>query len=93
MCRLKRVFKVWMQSYRIVSFIGQNCGYLAFWFNGWVFSILKIWSPCRYAGNKEQVKNKPGREIVTFLLVCNLAIWTILSLETNRTDVHPVQVS
>jgi hypothetical protein len=38
------------------------------------------------------VKKKPGREVVTFLLVCNLAMWAINSLETNRADSHPIQV-
>jgi hypothetical protein len=37
------------------------------------------------------VKKKPGREVVTFLLVCNLAMWAINSLETNRADSHPIQ--
>jgi len=29
----------------------------------------------RFAYCSEQVKKKPGREVVTFLLVCNLAMW------------------
>ena len=46
----------------------------------------------RFAYNADQVKKKPGREVVTFLLVCNLAMWAINSLETNRADSHPIQV-
>ena len=46
----------------------------------------------RYAYTPEQVRNKPGREVVTFLLVCNLAMWAINTLETNRADSHPIQV-
>jgi len=46
----------------------------------------------RFAFNAEQIKKKPGREVVTFLLVCNLAMWAIYSLETNRADSHPIQV-
>ena len=46
----------------------------------------------RFAYTNEQVKNKPGREVVTFLLVCNLAMWAINTLETNRADSHPIQV-
>ena len=38
------------------------------------------------------MRNKPGREVVTFLLVCNLAMWAINTLETNRADSHPIQV-
>ena len=46
----------------------------------------------RYAYTPKQVRNKPGREVVTFLLVCNLAMWAINTLETNRADSHPIQV-
>ncbi|TRY73602.1 hypothetical protein TCAL_10164 [Tigriopus californicus] len=46
----------------------------------------------RFAYCAEQVKRKPGREVVTFLLVCNLAMWAINTLETNRADSHPIQV-
>ena len=46
----------------------------------------------RFAYTNEQVKRKPGREVVTFLLVCNLAMWAINTLETNRADSHPIQV-
>jgi len=46
----------------------------------------------RFACTNDQVKRKPGREVVTFLLVCNLAMWAINTLETNRADSHPIQV-
>ena len=46
----------------------------------------------RFAYCAEQVKAKPGRQVVTFLLVCNLAMWAINTLETNRADSHPIQV-
>ena len=46
----------------------------------------------RFAYKEEQVRKKPGREVVTFLLVCNLAMWAINTLETNRADSHPIQV-
>jgi len=45
----------------------------------------------RFACTNEQVKCKPGRQMVTFLLVCNLAMWAINTLETNRADSHPIQ--
>ena len=51
-----------------------------------------LWIIFRYAYTPEQVRNKPGREVVTFLLVCNLAMWAINTLETNRADSHPIQV-
>ena len=46
----------------------------------------------RYANSVSQARAKPGREIVTFLLICNLAMWAVNSLETNRADLDPVLV-
>ncbi|XP_072159404.1 proton channel OtopLc isoform X2 [Bemisia tabaci] len=40
----------------------------------------------------EQIRKKPGREIVTFLLVTNLAMWAINTLEKSRADSHPIQL-
>lgn len=40
----------------------------------------------------EQMKKKPGREIVTFLLVTNLAMWAINTLEKSRAESHPIQL-
>jgi len=46
----------------------------------------------RQASTAEQARKKPGREVVTFLLVCNLAMWAINTLEKSRADSHPVQL-
>ncbi|GBM03375.1 Proton channel OtopLc [Araneus ventricosus] len=46
----------------------------------------------RCAGNSDQAHRKPGREMVTFLLVCNFAMWAINTLETRRADSNPVQM-
>lgn len=46
----------------------------------------------RSASTPEQIRRKPGREIVTFLLVTNLAMWSINTLEKSRADSHPVQL-
>lgn len=40
----------------------------------------------------DQQTRKPGREVVTFLLVCNFAMWTVNTLEKSRADVNPVQL-
>jgi len=46
----------------------------------------------RSAANADQQRRKPGREVVTFLLVTNLAMWAINTLEKSRADSHPVQL-
>lgn len=40
----------------------------------------------------EQFRRKPGREIITFLLVTNLAMWAINTLEKSRAESHPIQL-
>ena len=40
----------------------------------------------------EQIRRKPGRELVTFLLVTNLAMWAINTLEKSRAESHPIQL-
>ncbi|XP_055625237.1 proton channel OtopLc isoform X2 [Toxorhynchites rutilus septentrionalis] len=46
----------------------------------------------RSAATQEHMRKKPGREIVTFLLVSNLAMWAINTLEKSRAESHPIQL-
>jgi len=46
----------------------------------------------RVAANAEQARRKPGREVVTFLLVSNLAMWLLNALEKSRGDSNPHQL-
>ncbi|XP_031839641.1 proton channel OtopLc isoform X3 [Nomia melanderi] len=46
----------------------------------------------RSVATAKQIRKKPGREIVTFLLVTNLAMWAINTLEKSRAESHPVQL-
>lgn len=47
----------------------------------------------RYCNTAEQTRAKPGREMVTFMLVCNFSMWAINTLETRRAESNPVQLS
>ena len=47
----------------------------------------------RNAATAEHMRKKPGREIVTFLLVANLAMWAICTLEKSRAESHPIQLN
>ncbi|KAH9383482.1 hypothetical protein HPB48_024991 [Haemaphysalis longicornis] len=47
----------------------------------------------RYVSNSDQANRKPGREMVTFLIVCNFSMWAINTLETRRADSNPVQMN
>lgn len=39
----------------------------------------------------EHLRDKPGRELVTFLLVCNFGLWAVDSLEAWRQQLYPAQ--
>lgn len=41
----------------------------------------------------EHERTKPGRQIITFLLICNLAMWIVYTFETQKVEANPVQVS
>ncbi|XP_019868975.2 proton channel OtopLc-like [Aethina tumida] len=46
----------------------------------------------RACSTPDQIRKKPGRQIVTFLLVTNLAMWAINTLEKSRAESHPIQL-
>ncbi|KAK4887195.1 hypothetical protein RN001_003466 [Aquatica leii] len=62
----------------VFSFI-QTCLQTMFVLDGW-------WRRCR---NLQQTKRKPGRELVTFLIIANMAMWTINTMEKNRAEFRP----
>ncbi|XP_031341244.1 proton channel OtopLc-like isoform X2 [Photinus pyralis] len=62
----------------VFSFI-QTCLQTMLVLDGW-------WRRCR---NLEQTKRKPGRELVTFLIIANMAMWTISAMEKNRAEFRP----
>ena len=37
--------------------------------------------------------NKPGRQVVTFLLLCNITMWIMFTFEVQKVKDSPVQVS
>ncbi|XP_015922483.1 proton channel OtopLc [Parasteatoda tepidariorum] len=44
------------------------------------------------ATTTDQVRRMPGRELVTFLLVCNIATWSMNTLQAQRSDSNPIQL-
>ncbi|RZB54426.1 otopetrin-2-like [Asbolus verrucosus] len=54
-----------------------------------MFVLDGWWRRCR---NLEQVKNKPGKELITFLIIANMAMWTINTLEKNRAEFRPTHL-
>lgn len=54
-----------------------------------LFILNASWRKCR--GHK-QLKKKPGREIVTFLLVANISIWIIYTLIKLRAGFRPTHL-
>lgn len=52
--------------------------------------ILDAW--WRRCGSPAQARAKPGRQLVTFLLVTNMALWAVSRLQNSRADYHPVEL-
>ncbi|XP_059167549.1 proton channel OtopLc-like [Physella acuta] len=44
------------------------------------------------ATHRSQIREKPGREFVTFLLISNFALWAFNTFETQRSDHNRIQV-
>ncbi|CAH0560883.1 unnamed protein product [Brassicogethes aeneus] len=65
----------------IFSFI-QTCLQTMFVLDGW----------SRKCRNMKQAKNKPGRELITFLIVANMAMWIINTLEKNRAEFRQIHL-
>ncbi|KAK7871321.1 hypothetical protein R5R35_007585 [Gryllus longicercus] len=40
----------------------------------------------------EHDRSKPGRQIVTFLLICNVTMWVIYTFEVQKVSANPVQL-
>lgn len=54
-----------------------------------MFVLDSSWRRCR---NIEQTRKKPGRELITFLIIANMAMWTINALEKNRAEFRPTHL-
>nr|CAD7393885.1 unnamed protein product [Timema cristinae] len=52
--------------------------------------VLDAWR--RGCSTPEQVGRKPGRQMVTFLLVANMVIWIVNRLVNNRAESYPEQM-
>lgn len=46
----------------------------------------------RCSNNQELQRKKPGREMITFLIVCNVAMWTFSTFEIKRSETNPSQM-
>ncbi|VEL42290.1 unnamed protein product [Protopolystoma xenopodis] len=56
-----------------------------------VFFILEASRRC--AGTLTHVRTKPGRTLITFLLILNLALWIVKTFEVKRADNHVIHIS
>ncbi|KAF8569762.1 hypothetical protein P879_04313 [Paragonimus westermani] len=55
-----------------------------------VFFILEASRRC--AGSQADVRNKPGRTLITFLLILNLAMWFVNTFEVKRADNNSIHI-
>lgn len=54
-----------------------------------LFVLNASWRKCKGA---QQNRNKPGREMVTFLLVANMSLWFIYTLIKSRAGFRPTHL-
>ncbi|XP_063913879.1 proton channel OtopLc-like isoform X1 [Zophobas morio] len=52
--------------------------------------VLDAWR--RRCSTATQMRLKPGRQLITFLLVANIALWMVNRLKNNRSVSHPNQM-
>ncbi|XP_071452998.1 proton channel OtopLc-like [Hetaerina americana] len=50
-------------------------------------ALLDAWR--RRCVTPSQLRNKPGRQVITFLLVANVALWALNRLKNNRAELQP----
>ena len=59
-----------------------------------VFQLLFITDAQRRRIHSTNHDNsKPGRQVVTFLLICNLTMWVIYTFEVQKVQDSPIQVN
>ncbi|CAG9858619.1 unnamed protein product [Phyllotreta striolata] len=52
--------------------------------------ILDAWR--RRCSNAEHIHRKPGRQLITFLLLINISLWVVNRVKNNRSAFHPNQM-
>jgi len=54
--------------------------------------VLLLATGRMYALTKDEEKGKRGREFITFLILCNFAMWTLNTFETRKPENNPLQI-
>lgn len=62
---------------------------LLFLLQSTVQTVFILDATFRRTSTLEQYQNKPGRQIITFLLVSNMALWLINTLQKSRAEFRP----
>ncbi|KAJ8984445.1 hypothetical protein NQ317_012509 [Molorchus minor] len=52
--------------------------------------VLDAWQ--RRCSTESQMRRKPGRQLITFLLLANISLWVVNRLKNNRSVSHPNQM-
>lgn len=53
--------------------------------------VLGAW--WRRCSSRAQIRKRPGRQVITFLLVANMALWTTNTLEKGRAEFRPTHLT
>ncbi|XP_077292656.1 proton channel OtopLc-like isoform X2 [Arctopsyche grandis] len=55
-----------------------------------MFVLGSWWRRC---SSRAQIRKRPGRQVITFLLVANMALWTTNTLEKGRAEFRPTHLT
>ena len=73
----------------IVSALAMGTSVLAF-SQATVQTVFIVDALQRHVRSAEQARSKPGRPMVTFLLLCNLALWIVCIFEVKKAENLPI---
>ena len=77
--------------------IAKRFGHLIILYNsleiiqGIVQTVFLLSTMHKRVWKRDQAQKKPGREFVTFLLICNIALWGMSIFKVQRSEANPVQ--
>lgn len=78
-----------MEEYGLIGILSLGTSALAF-IQAAIQTIFILDGLRRCAEHDEHVNHKPGRTLVTFLLLCNLSLWVINTFEVKKAETMPL---
>ena len=82
----------YITTYGLTSILALATAVLAF-FQACLQAIFIVDGLKRCAAHDDHVQHKPGRALVTFLLICNISLWIVNTFEVEKAEAAPLHPS